>query len=48
MSCPSWLWYRTGSLWSPVRTLPVVPLLCDLGFFPNTRGNKAAANLCPL
>ena len=23
----------------------VVPLWCDLGFFPNSRGNKAAANL---
>ena len=33
--------------WSPVRTLPVAPLWCDLGFVPNGRGNKAAANLCP-
>ena len=38
--------------WSPVRTLPVAPLWCDLGFVPNNatasrRGNKAAANLCP-
>ena len=48
MSCPSWQWHRTGSRWSPVRTLPVAPLWCDLGFFPNSRGNKAAANLRPL
>ena len=27
--------------------LPVAPLWCDLGFFPNSRGNKAAANLRP-
>ena len=47
MSCPSWQWHRTGSRWSPVRTLLVAPLWCDLGFFPNSRGNKAAANLCP-
>ena len=26
-----------------VRTLPVAPLWCDLGFFPNNCGNKAAA-----
>ena len=39
--------YRTGSCWSPVRTLPVVPLWCDLGFIPNSRGNKAAVNLRP-
>ena len=45
MSCPSWQWHRTGSSWSPVRTLPVAPLWCDLGFFPYSRGNKAAANL---
>ena len=26
-------WYTvTGSRWSPVRTLPVAPLWCDLGF----------------
>ena len=25
----------------------VASLWCDLGFFPNSRGNKAAANLCP-
>ena len=30
-----------------VWTLPVAPLWCDLGFFPNSRGNKAAANLRP-
>ena len=47
MSCPSWRWHRTGSRWFPVRTLPVAPLWCDLGFVPNSRGNKAAANLCP-
>ena len=47
MSCPSWQWHRTGSSWSPVRTLPVAPLWCDLGFVPNSRGNKAAANLRP-
>ena len=37
----------TGSRWSPVRTLLVAPLWCDLGFVPNSRGNKAAANLRP-
>ena len=47
MSCPGWQWHRTGSHWSPIRTLPVAPLWCDLGFVPNSRGNKAAANLCP-
>ena len=47
MSCPSWQWHRTGSRWFPVRTLPVAPLWCDLGFVPNSRGNKAAANLRP-
>ena len=47
MSCPSWQWHRTGSRWSPVRTLPVAPLWCDLGFVPNSRGIKAAANLRP-
>ena len=30
---------------SPLRTLPAAPLRCDLGFVPNSRGNKAAANL---
>ena len=44
---PSWQWHRTGSRWFPVRTLPVAPLWCDLGFFPNSRGNNAAANLRP-
>ena len=48
MSCPSWQWHRTGSCWSPVRTLPVAPLWCDLGFVPNSRGNKAAVNLHPI
>ena len=43
-----WQWHRIGSRWSPVRTLPVAPLWCDLGFVPNSRGNKAAANLRPL
>ena len=37
----------TDALFS-VRTLPVAPLWCDLGFFPNSRGNKAAANLRPM
>ena len=37
---PSWHW-------SPVWTLPVDPLWCDLGFVPNSSGNKAAANLRP-
>ena len=40
MSCPSWQWHRTGSSWSPVRTLPVAPLWCDLGFVPNSLGNS--------
>ena len=40
-------WHRTGSRWFQVRTLPVAPLWCDLGFVPNSRGNKAAANLRP-
>ena len=44
--CPSWQWHRTGSQF-PVQTLPVAPLWCDLGFFQNRRGNKAAANLRP-
>ena len=45
---PSWQWHRTGYHWSPVRTLPVAPLWCDRGpgtLFPNSRGDKAAANL---
>ena len=45
ISCPSWQWHRTENSWSPVRTLPVVPLWCDLGFVQNSRGNKAAADL---
>ena len=28
-------------------TLPVAPLWCDLGFFPSSRGNKAAVNPRP-
>ena len=36
----------SGSV-SKVRTLPVAPLWCDLGFFTTSRGNKAAANLRP-
>ena len=28
--------YRTGYRWSPVRTLPVAPLWCDLGFCSRT------------
>ena len=48
MSCPSWQWHRTGSSWSPVQTLPVAPLWCDLGLVPNSRGNKAAANPRPV
>ena len=47
MSCPSWQWHRTGSSWFPVRTLPVALLWCDLGLVPNSRGNKAEANLRP-
>ena len=46
MSGPSWQWHRTGSHWSPFRTLPA-PLWCDLGFFPNSSGKKAVANLHP-
>ena len=38
---PSWQWHRTGSRWFPVRILPVAPLWCDLGFVPNSCGNKA-------
>ena len=48
MSCPSWQWHRTGSSWSLVRTLPVAPLWCDQGFFLNSCGDKAAANLSPV
>ena len=43
----SWQWHRTGSSWSPVRTLPVAPLWCDWGFVTNSSGNKAAVNLRP-
>ena len=39
---------RVWSSWSSVWTLPVAPLWCDLGFVPNSRGNKAAANLRPM
>ena len=28
--------------------LSVAPLWCDLGFVPDSRGNKAAANLRPI
>ena len=45
--CFIYKWHRTGSSWSPVRTLPVAPVWCDLGFFPNSRSDKAAANLRP-
>ena len=48
MSCPSWQWHRTGSRWFPVRTLPVAPLWCGLGFVPNSQGNKAAAMVIKL
>ena len=34
MSCPSWQWHRTGYRWSPVRTLPLAPLRCDLDVIP--------------
>ena len=47
MSCPSWQWHRTGSRWSPVRTLPVAPLWCDLEFVPNSRGNKSCGEPSP-
>ena len=43
MSCPSWQWHRTGSRWSPVRTLPLAPLWRDLGFVPYSRDDKASA-----
>ena len=48
ISCPSWQWHRIGSSWSPVWTLLVVPLWCDLGFVAKSCGNKAAANLLPV
>ena len=47
MSCPSWQWHRSGSSWSPVLYLPVAPLWCDLGFFPNSRGNKSCCEPPP-
>ena len=40
------MWFASTII-NPVRTLQVAPLWCDLGFFPNSRGNKAAANLIP-
>ena len=46
MSCPSWQWHRAGYSWSPVRTLPVALLWCNLGLrslLLNSRGNKAVA-----
>ena len=46
MSCPSWQWHRTGCHRSPIRTLPVAPLWCDLGFCSRTVVViKLAANL---
>ena len=36
ISCPSWQWHGTGCRRSPVRTLPVAPLWCDLGFCSRT------------
>ena len=36
MSCPSWPRHRTGYRRSPVRTLPVAPLWCDLDFCSRT------------
>ena len=36
MSCPSWQWHRAGYSWSPIRTLPVAPLWCDLGLWSRT------------
>ena len=36
MSCPSWQWHRAGYRWSPVRTVPVAPLWCDLGSWSRT------------
>ena len=36
-----------GGCWFPVQTLPVAPLWYDLGFVPNSRGNRAVANLRP-
>ena len=31
MSCPSWQWHRTGYCWSPVQSLAMASLWCDLG-----------------
>ena len=36
MSCPSWQRHRAGYRWSPVWTLPVAPLWCDLGLWSQT------------
>ena len=33
--------------YNPSVIFPVAPLWCDLGFFPNSRGYKAATNLRP-
>ena len=30
------------------RWRPCGVTVCDLGFFPNSQGNKAAENLCPM
>ena len=38
---------KAVGLYTPVRSLPVEPLWCDLGFFLNSRGNKAVTNLRP-
>ena len=52
MSCPSWQWHRTGtplvSSSNPTGGAALAPLWCDLEFFPNSRGSKAAANLRPI
>ena len=51
MSCPSWQreWHRTGYSWSPVWTLQVVSLWCDLRCCSRTvvviKQLQAAANL---
>ena len=36
MSCPSRQWHRAGYRWSPVRTLLVAPLWCDMGLWSRT------------
>ena len=53
MSCPIWQWHRTGYRCSPVRTLPVAPLWCDLRRCSRTavviklrRTPALQANLC--